>query len=316
MLRPARELSAAMEFAAVLNWRDPLTFYTGLTVVAYVVMGAVIWLRRLDFAKRPFLTWAAILPAMFALFFIGPRAWIAGVALLSLFAFREFAAATGLAPKWLYCTIVYALIVGLAVCSELKLYGLFMALPVWAIAILLAVPVLMGTYEGAMRDIGLAVIGLVYFGWFLAHLGYLAQATQGLGYVLFVLFATQFNDVCAFMLGKLFGRTHWTKLSPGKTVEGSVLALLTSLGLAFAFWPIALPNFEWWLVGLVGLIVGVGGQVGDLVMSAFKRDLGIKDFGTLLPGHGGILDRIDSLLWVAPLFFHTARYFHGGLGSG
>lgn len=116
------------------------------------------------------------------------------------------------------------------------------------------------------------------------------------------------------MWGKLFGKTTWTEISPKKTVEGSLLALVSSIAIAFLNWQIAFPHFQWWLVGIVGLIVGIGGQIGDLVMSAFKRDLGIKDFGALLPGHGGILDRIDSLLWVAPVFFHTVRFFHGGFG--
>jgi phosphatidate cytidylyltransferase len=169
-------------------------------------------------------------------------------------------------------------------------------------------------YEGAIQNISLSVVGLIYFGWFTGHLAYLSQSDFGYGYLLYVLVATQLNDAMAFLWGKLFGKTTWTVLSPKKTVEGSILALFSSVGIAFLNWPIAFPHFQWWLVLIVGLLVGVGGQVGDLVMSAFKRDLGIKDFGTLLPGHGGILDRIDSLLWVGPLFLHTARFFHMGLG--
>jgi phosphatidate cytidylyltransferase len=72
------------------------------------------------------------------------------------------------------------------------------------------------------------------------------------------------------------------------------------------------PHLEAWQCLGAGLIVGVGGQLGDLVVSVFKRDLGIKDMGARIPGHGGVLDRIDSLIYVAPLFFHFLRYCHEG----
>ncbi len=94
-----------------------------------------------------------------------------------------------------------------------------------------------------------------------------------------------------------------------KTWEGAAGGLAVSLLLPWALLP-TFPHFETWDCLLAGLIVGVGGQLGDLVVSVIKRDLGIKDMGALIPGHGGILDRIDSLIYVAPLFFHYVRYRH------
>jgi phosphatidate cytidylyltransferase len=98
-------------------------------------------------------------------------------------------------------------------------------------------------------------------------------------------------------------------VSPGKTTEGLVGGVATTLALALALAPWLTPFTRPQAVA-AGLIIGVGGFVGDVVVSALKRDLGIKDSGTLLPGHGGILDRIDSLTYTAPLFFHLVWYLH------
>jgi len=291
-----------------------LSFYSSLAALTYALLGGFIWLKPLDAAKKPYLTWAILLPLVFVPLWIGAWAWIIAVTLVSIYGFKEFAKGTGLYEQTPHVVLVYLGIIGLGLCAGLKDYGLFMALPIWGIALVSALPIGLNRYEGAIQNTSLSAIGLVYFGWFLAHLGFLSQSDYGPGYVLFIVLATQFNDALAFLWGKLLGKTTWTRLSPKKTVEGSLLALVSSTAIAYLNWPIAFPHFQWWLVGIVGLLVGAGGQIGDLVMSAFKRDLGIKDFGSLLPGHGGILDRIDSLLWVGPLFFHTARFFHGGFG--
>jgi phosphatidate cytidylyltransferase len=93
-------------------------------------------------------------------------------------------------------------------------------------------------------------------------------------------------------------------------VEGALGAVLVS-----ALFPLtvrfALPDFSALECVLAGLIVGIGGQFGDLSISVIKRDIGIKDMGKVIRGHGGVLDRIDSLLYTAPLFFHFTRYTHG-----
>jgi phosphatidate cytidylyltransferase len=296
------------------TWQNPLLTYTVGLIGLYSGLMAFIWLKGLDYAKKPALTWAVLIPVLLVPLWLGPHAWSGMVAILSLMGFKEFAKGTGLYTERAYCRIVDFTILAMAGAALIHNYGLFMALPVWGVAALTVVPVFRNTATGAIQHLALATIGLVYFGWFAGHLGFLAQSRFGMGYVLFVLVTTQFNDAFAFLWGKAFGKTHWTSVSPKKTVEGSLLALLTTLVFTVVQAPVAFPHFGWPQVIMAAVLVGVGGQFGDLVMSALKRDLGIKDFGTLLPGHGGILDRVDSLLWVAPTFFHGARFFYQGFG--
>jgi phosphatidate cytidylyltransferase len=190
-------------------------------------------------------------------------------------------------------------------------YGLFIVLPVYVVALILLIPIARNLVSGQLQRVSLAIVGFVYFGWMFGHLAFLANAINAYGYLLYVLFATEINDVAAFTFGKLFGKHALrSNISPKKTWEGALGAFGVSMLLPWAL-RFSFPQFGTTQLILAGLIVGVGGQLGDLAVSVIKRDIGIKDMGAGIPGHGGILDRIDSLIYVAPLFFHMAGYFYG-----
>ncbi len=125
-----------------------------------------------------------------------------------------------------------------------------------------------------------------------------------------MIFATELNDVSAFTFGRLLGRHPLrSEISPNKTWEGALGALAVSMVLPWLL-RFSFPSFGVTQLILTGLIVGIGGLLGDLSISVIKRDIGTKDMGATIPGHGGILDRIDSLIYVAPLFMHMAGYYY------
>lgn len=177
--------------------------------------------------------------------------------------------------------------------------------------------VLIGETKHFLQAAGTLHWGLMAFVFSLSHLAYLlilpksqAFSAGGAGLMLFVVFLTQFNDVSQYIWGKLFGKHHIIpKVSPNKTWEGFLGGLLTTIalatGLSKVLTPLSLP-----MALVAGVLISSAGFIGDVTISALKRDLGIKDSGNLLPGHGGILDRVDSLVYTAPLFFHFTYYFY------
>jgi phosphatidate cytidylyltransferase len=263
--------------------------------------------------------WLIMAPLVLGAVFLGREVFIAGVTLLALFGFKEFARATGLYDDWWLTGLVYLSIVTLGVASATPdprldhpgWYGLFTALPAYVIAAIALVPIIRNRAKGQLQQVALAIVGFLYFGWMFSHLGFLANATHAYGYLLYLILAVEINDVAAFTCGKLFGRHKLREnISPNKTIEGALGAVVVSLVIPFLLW-FSFPHFEPWHLVLTGLIVGVGGQIGDLVISYIKRDIGIKDMGTVIQGHGGILDRVDSMIFVAPIFFHVIRWIHG-----
>jgi phosphatidate cytidylyltransferase len=292
----------------------------GLLAVAGSVLAALRFgLRRnVDHAWKAYLGWLLMIPLVLGSIFLGRVATVIFFTVVAALGFREFARATRLDRDPLMTGVVYLGIFAagvLALVTDPGLhvpgwYGTFMALPVYVIALILAIPILANRVEGELRSVALAMVGFIYFGWMFAHLAFLANARHAYAYLLYVLLAVELNDVAAFTCGKLFGRHPLrSNISPKKTWEGALGALAVSLALPWLL-HFTFPHWQPRDLILAGLIVGIGGQLGDLAISVIKRDVGVKDMGSAIPGHGGILDRIDSLIYVAPLFFHMVRYFH------
>jgi len=263
--------------------------------------------------------WLIMVPIVTAAVLLGRWAVIVGAALLSIFGFKEFARATGLYRDWWMTAAVYLAIVALAAASAINdpftghpgWFGLYMAMPVFAINLLVIIPVIRNQPKGQLQGIALSILGFIYIGWMFGHLGFLANSNNPYGYLLFLVLATELNDVAAFTFGKLFGRQPLrSNISPRKTWGGAIGAAAFSMAVPWAL-RFSFPHFSTRQLLLTGLIVGVGGQLGDLSISVIKRDIGVKDMGGSIPGHGGILDRIDSLIFVAPLFAHMVHYFNG-----
>jgi phosphatidate cytidylyltransferase len=194
-------------------------------------------------------------------------------------------------------------------------YGMFIIfIPIYLFLLLPMRMVLIGETKGFIRAAGITHWAVMLTVFCLSHTAYLLMLPEknpdagGVGLVIFLLFATQFNDVSQYIWGKILGRHKIIpRVSPNKTWEGFLGGVITITLVGGVVAPYLTPlSIELGLVA--GLIISCAGFIGDVVISSVKRDLDIKDSGTLIPGHGGILDRLDSLIFTAPIFFHYLYY--------
>jgi phosphatidate cytidylyltransferase len=194
-------------------------------------------------------------------------------------------------------------------------YGMFIIfIPIYIFLLLPMRMVLIGETKGFIRSVGITHWGVMLTVFSLSHIAYLLMLpvkntnAGGMGLVIFLIFMTQFNDVAQYIWGKTLGRRKIIpKVSPNKTWEGFLGGVFTITLISGFVAPYLTPlTFTYGLFG--GLIISLSGFIGDVVISSVKRDLEIKDSGSLIPGHGGILDRFDSLTFTAPLFFHYIYY--------
>ena len=190
----------------------------------------------------------------------------------------------------------------------------FYVLPVFIIMLVLIIPIFLQRYEGMVKQEAFTILGILYFGWFLGHLVLLRNYEHGFGFVILLCMAVVFNDVLAYTVGRLFGKTKLAPaISPKKTVEGALGGLAGSVAAALIF-AYAAPELSLPLLIAAALLIGVAAPLGDLIISVIKRDMAVKDSGTLIPGHGGLLDRCDSLIFATPVFYYFLRLVLGAHG--
>ena len=154
-------------------------------------------------------------------------------------------------------------------------------------------------------SLGKILAGIFYVGFLLPHFSLIRGMPFGKEWVFFVLVTTFMGDTGAYYAGSRLGKHKlYPKISPGKTIEGSIGGLIGSIGGALIFRKYFLSHIEVYHCVILALGLGIMGQLGDLCESMIKRSVGVKDSGHLLPGHGGILDRIDSIIFSAPFLYY------------
>lgn len=273
---------------------------------------------KADVLKR-YYPWLVIVPALGLPLLLGAFWVILGVWVLAVFCFREYARATGLFRERFICLLVG---VGMAATYMAALdnwYRLFVAAFPLTVATIAGFAVVQDRPKGYIQRVALGVFAFALFGNGFGHLAYLANDEHFRPLILLLVIAVELNDVGGFTVGRLVGgRKLSPNTSPNKTISGAVGGITATTlvtvagGLAvFAGGPLADP------VKLVplGVLLGLAALLGDLTLSSIKRDVGVKDMAALIPGHGGLLDRFDSLLLAAPVAFHVVNYF-AGVGAG
>ncbi|UZQ54083.1 phosphatidate cytidylyltransferase [Trichothermofontia sichuanensis B231] len=294
----------------------------GLLVIATVtVYGLAAYQPEKDWTelKNRLRSWGIIIPVFTLALLLNRTASLIFFSILSFLALKEYLSLIPTRQADRHVLIWAYVAIGLQYFwVYIGWYGMFLIfIPIYMFLFLPMRMVLIGETQGFLQAIGTLQWGLMLTVYTLSHLPYLLRlepvaqtAVGGVGLLLYLVVLTELNDIAQFIFGKLFGRhAVIPKVSPGKTVEGLLGGILTTTMLAIGLAPWLTP-FSYLHATCLGLLLSLTGFIGDVTVSALKRDLGIKDSGTLLPGHGGILDRIDSLTYTAPLFFHFTVYFY------
>ncbi|SOY46210.1 phosphatidate cytidylyltransferase [Cupriavidus taiwanensis] len=261
--------------------------------------------------------WWWMIGIMGVAFALGRTAVIVLFYLLSFFALREFVTITTtrrgdhraiVAAFFVFLPLQYVLV-------YIGWYGMFSILiPVYAFLVL---PILAALSSETTRflercaGVQWAVMVCVFC---ISHVPALLTLPipgfdgRNLLLIAFLVIVVQGSDVLQYVWGKLCGKRKIAPLlSPSKTVEGFVGGVASATALGAALWWIT--PFSPWQAGAIALVIALMGFLGGLVMSAIKRDRGIKDWGHMIQGHGGMLDRLDSVVFAAPVFFHVTRYW-------
>jgi phosphatidate cytidylyltransferase len=264
------------------------------------------------------LTALVLAPLVLALVFLGPK-WlitlvVAGVAMLAAWEFLALTEHRGAKPPRLAVMIaIGCLFFGNFQWPE-ETGTLFGLLSIG----LLVYCTFSSPVERALADVTSCIFALFYLGLTLLTLPMLREAANGPSLLAFLFLTVWAGDTAAMYAGRSLGRKKLAPaLSPNKTWEGSIASVLGSVGVAgillgfanfLAQWDSVRLSFAdeaWWYWLILAAVVNVAAQVGDLAESALKRSAGVKDSGTILPGHGGILDRIDALLLAAPVLWYA-----------
>ncbi|MCI2399442.1 phosphatidate cytidylyltransferase [Aliiroseovarius subalbicans] len=308
-------MNAPAEFGTLML--GVLGILTFATVVAQILRGRIGDSPVIENLVARINAWWGMV-ALLALAMLGGRGGVVVLfAIVSFAALREFLTLTAksradhwalLASFFVVLPMQYALIYT----DWYGMYSIF--IPVYAFLFLPIVSVLHGDTDGFLMRVAETQWGLMICVFAASHVPALLSLEiagfegKNVLLVAFLVVVVQLSDVLQYVWGKLLGKRKIApKLSPSKTWEGFLGGVLSASAVGAGLW--WMTPFAPWQAALLALVITLMGFFGGLVMSAIKRDKGVKDWGHLIAGHGGFIDRLDSVVFSAPVFFHLVRYF-------
>jgi phosphatidate cytidylyltransferase len=294
-------------------WDNSIFRETAILVMGSLFAIAVVFFFFRNRSKQTQASWASIKSWLFAapLLFVTcalPAPWpLVALTLSAILGVKIFFQMLGIYHRSLFVWSTYLGLIGLALAIHFRHTNLYNVAPMIFLATISLIPILTNSADQMIQFVCLTLLGFSFLGWALMHLGWLWDMTGGPFMVIYLIILTEVCDNLHLILSRHIGSIKlFSRISPKRNLEAGIITLFLTIGLAWSLRHL-LPvrTIEYWLTA--GLVAAWGGSLGDLVLSAIRRDLGIKDVGPFIIGRGDLLMIMDRMIFVAPIFYYALR---------
>ncbi len=295
-------------------WSDPIYRQTALIVLSVIfISGALVFFLReknnyFISAWASIKSWIFAAPLLFLLFSIPAPGPLIVLTLAAIYGAKAFFQILGMYHRSYFVLICYAGILGLALCAHFDRLDLYAQMPVLVLFACCMVPLARDSFTQMIQYISLTLLGFIFLGWSFMHLGLLLHFPNGLYQILYLVVLTEFCDNTNIATSfYLRGPRLFPQIDPKRTYASTFASVLLTLVLAGVMRSLLPDNSEkYWLAA--GLVASIGGLHGDLIMTSIRKDAGVKDMGPFILGRGDFLQRMDRLIFVAPIYYYVMRF--------
>lgn len=297
------------------EWSNPLFKKTAVILLTFLgIIGIILFpLRKknthLSAAWASLQSWLIFAPVLFLMLAAGDPWPLVGITFISLLCAKEFFQLTGMYHRSVFIWTTYIAIVAMSYSIYHGKTLIYTMMPMIFLGSISLVPILLNDAKNMLQYIALSLLCMIFVGWAFLHTAWIVTIPSGAFYLIYIILLTELCDNVALAVGRLFGKKKIAdQITPNRTLEGVVISFAATLAAAYGL-RILLPaddQHHWWVYGLTAALVG---SLGDLILSVIRRDLGVKDYGIFILGRGGVLDRMDRLIFVVPIYFYLIQYF-------
>ena len=293
-----------------MNTDEIILKYTAIIYAVLFGLGIALTLvfRKTNWGRNMFvatLSWLVLFIVFIGTSFSSPLFFTLLIALVAFLAVREYYVLNSICrlPAITTAVLLLGCMAGAIIAGKPEY---FYFIPGAAAVSFFAIQLFKNSPQRINRNASLQYTGFMYWGWLFFHFTLLHRLDHGFGYIVLICSLIALNDNSAYFTGKLLGKNSpklAPRISPGKTWVGTIGGSIATICTAFVFW-YTVPHMTFLKLAGLAVLVAAVIPVGDLIESAMKRDLGAKDSGSLVPGHGGVMDRFDSYTFTVPIMYY------------